>query len=376
MARRVFLHIGLPKTATTYLQTIVWSNRDVAAAQGLTLPGRERRDHLWASRVVRETPKRPRPDREHEAWRRILDDVAAATGDVLISHEFFAAASGAQARAVLEALAPAEVHVVITAREPLGLFTASWQESLKNRGTTPMAEYGRTESSRPEDIWDWRTLDLRLVLRRWRKAVAADRIHVLPLDPRAARDEIWHRFAGLLGLDAAAFDTSAGFSNQSMGVVEAELLRRVNHHLHGFSSALDRGVWIRSFLADDRLVPRGGERFWPLPDQIEDCRRRGEATLRFLREHPVDVVGDPELLRVPTVIEPRRTPDSVTDAEIAAAGAEVIAVLLEDVRAARRGSAAVEADDVEVGEDDGGPRAPASVLGRVRLGRRRNGGAG
>ena len=183
MTRRVFLHIGLPKTATTYLQTILWSNRDVALAQGLLLPGRERRDHLWASRVVRETPKRPRPEREHEAWQRILADIAAnERHDVLISHEFFAAASAPQVRRLLEALAPAEVHVVVTAREPLGLFTASWQESLKNRGTTPMAEYGRTESSRPEDIWDWRTLDLRLVLGRWRRVVAPERIHVLPLE--------------------------------------------------------------------------------------------------------------------------------------------------------------------------------------------------
>ena len=28
MVRRVFVHIGLPKTATSYLQTIIWSNRD------------------------------------------------------------------------------------------------------------------------------------------------------------------------------------------------------------------------------------------------------------------------------------------------------------------------------------------------------------
>ena len=28
MVDRVFVHIGLPKTATSYLQTIIWSNRD------------------------------------------------------------------------------------------------------------------------------------------------------------------------------------------------------------------------------------------------------------------------------------------------------------------------------------------------------------
>jgi len=28
MARRVFLHIGLPKTGTTFIQTAMWLNRE------------------------------------------------------------------------------------------------------------------------------------------------------------------------------------------------------------------------------------------------------------------------------------------------------------------------------------------------------------
>jgi hypothetical protein len=56
VARRVFIHLGLPKTATTFLQTILWGSRDRLRADGVLLPGDERRDHLWASRVVREDP--------------------------------------------------------------------------------------------------------------------------------------------------------------------------------------------------------------------------------------------------------------------------------------------------------------------------------
>ena len=336
MVRRVFVHIGLPKTATTYLQTILWGNRDVVRRQGLLLPGRERRDHLWASRVVREEPeKRRRPEREHRAWARMLADLAGTDGDALISHEFFAAASAEQARSMVDQLAPAEVHVVVTAREPLGLFTASWQESLKNKATAPMADYSRRVSRSPQSIWNWRTLDLRLVLERWAEAVPAARTHVLPLDPGAPREEIWHRFAGLLGLDAGSVDLSGSFPNQSMGVVEAELLRRVNEHLVDFDQAFDKGVYLRSFLADERLVPRGGDRYWPLPDQVDDCRERGERAVAYLAEHGVDVVGDAALLRVPGELEARRTPDTVTDAEVAAAGAEVIAGLLGDVREMR-----------------------------------------
>ncbi|WP_156391005.1 MULTISPECIES: hypothetical protein [unclassified Nocardioides] len=352
--RRVFVHIGLPKTATTYLQTILWANRDVVRKQGLLLPGRERRDHLWASRVVREEPERTRrPEREHDAWSRIRADLARWDGDGLVSHEFFAAANAEQAQAMVEQLAPAEVHVVVTAREPLGLFTASWQESLKNRGTARMEDYSRRESPSPQMIWNWRTLDLRLVLRRWSRAVPPERIHVLPLDPGAPREEIWHRFAALLGISADGVDLSSSFPNQSMGVVEAELLRRVNEHLDDFQSSFDRGVYIRTFLADERLVPRGGERYWPGPDRVEECRTRGDRAIAFLGRRPFDVVGDVELLRVPADLEPRRTPDTVTDAEVADAAAEVVAGLLGDVRelrrSRRRGRRVEDSDDPEDG---------------------------
>lgn len=336
MARRVFLHIGLPKTATSYLQTILWSSRDQLRAEGLLLPGTERRDHLWASRVVREGEKiHKRPEREQTSWDRLRTELAGWEGDGLVSHEFFAAASAEQAVAMVEALAPAQVEVVVTAREPLGLFTASWQESLKNKSTTPMADYSRSVSPHPTAIWNWRTLDLRLVLERWSEAVPHERIHVLPLDRTAARDEIWHRFGGLLGLDTAAYDLSQSFPNESMGVVEAELLRRVNGHLDGFDKAFDRGVYIRTFLADERLVPRRGEPFWPYPEQVEDCRARSVAAIDYLREHAVDVVGDVEHLRVPDELPERRTPDSVTDAEVADAATELVATLLGDVRALR-----------------------------------------
>ena len=57
MAERVFLHVGLPKTATTYLQTILWGNREALGDAGRPAArARRRYEHLWASRIVREDP--------------------------------------------------------------------------------------------------------------------------------------------------------------------------------------------------------------------------------------------------------------------------------------------------------------------------------
>jgi hypothetical protein len=334
---RVFVHIGLPKTATSYLQTILWSNREALRACGVVVPGAERRDHLWASRTVREERSQDRaPELHRTAWDRLRAELSSSPGTGLLSHEFFAAASARQAGAMVEALSPAEVHLVVTAREPLGLFTASWQESLKNGATTPMPDYARRESTSSSAIWNWRTLDLRLVLERWTQAVAPQRVHVLVLDPDAPREDVWNRFARVLGVSSQGIDLSASFPNTSMGVAEAETLRRVNDRLSGFRNAFDQGVYIRTFLSDERLVPRGGDRFWPEPDQVEECRRRADEAIAHLKGAPYDVVGDLEHLRVPQQLEPRRSTLSVTDDEVATVAVDLVAAMLGDVRGLRR----------------------------------------
>ena len=72
--RRVFLHVGLPKTGTTYLQQVVWANRDRLRSAGLFLPGFGHREHLWAALDLQE---RPRLARRHAGRPR---GVAAARG--------------------------------------------------------------------------------------------------------------------------------------------------------------------------------------------------------------------------------------------------------------------------------------------------------
>ncbi len=327
---RVFVHVGLPKTGTSYLQTILWSNRPALREAGLLVPGRERRDHLWASLVVRDDPSvRRRGPRAPEAWDVVRDEIEAWDGDALISHEFLSAASADQATQMVEELAALgrgrEVHVIATAREPLSLFTSSWQEHLKNKGSRRIGRYAAEVSDEPTVVWNWRALDLRLVLERWSTAVPAERVHVV------TAPDLWERFCSVVGVDPAGVEP-AGFANSSMGVVEAETLRRLNPRLSGFKRAFDRGVWIRSYLADDRLVPRGGEPFWPGPKQVAECRRRGEDAVRFVRESGFDVVGDLDSLQVPAEVPERRHPDTVTDTEVADVALDLVADLLEDVR--------------------------------------------
>lgn len=340
MATKVFLHLGLPKTGTTYLQTVMWADRDRMRAQGVLLPGRERRDHLWTTRIIREDPHlHTYEERVRESWGVLKAEIAAWDGTALISHEFFAGAAPEQAARMVAALAPAEVHLVVTAREPVGLYSGGWQESLKNRDSRTMAEFAAAEvSESPMSVWNWRTLDLRLVLERWGPTVPPEHVHVLPVPPPGSpRELLWQRYATLIGLDPDSFDLSVTFPNPSMGVAEAETLRRVNDHLKDadFERPFDRGVYIRTFLADERLATRAGEKYWPTEDVVAECRRRAVDAVAHIEASAYDVIGDVRDLLVPEALEPRRTVDSVTDAEVADVATALAGQMLHDVRRIR-----------------------------------------
>ena len=334
MARTVFFHVGLPKTGTTYLQTLLWNNAEELRRQGVLMPGSSVREHLWASGAVREDPRLDRRGPEAAgAWERIAEEIVAWPGTAVVSHEFFAAASADQAARAMQRLGDAEVHVVVTARDTVSLVTARWQEFVKNGSTVPIDEYPTREETSPEYEWDWGTLDLADVLARWGASLPPERVHVLTLPrPGTPRDELWLRFARLVGIDPAPCDPSGSVQNESLGVVEVELLRRVNGDLVDFTSALDRGNWIRGYLAQGKLVPRGGEKFWPSADRVKVLRARGDRAVDFVLAQGYDVIGDAEDLRTPLALAERRHPEDVTEAELVAAASATIAAMMTDVR--------------------------------------------
>jgi hypothetical protein len=361
MANKVYFHIGVPKTGTTYLQTIMWRHADRLRDAGVLLPATDLSDHRWGSLVIRDDPKlEHRPPRARGSWDRILRDVRRWPGTAVISHEFYATASAEQAWRAVEALAPAEVHLVVTARDPLSLLTASWQEVLKYRSTTPLDEFSTDVSRSPHDLWNWRGLDAAEVLDRWGPTVPAERVHVIPARQLGAGGrDLWDRFAGLF-TEPAAYDVDLGVRNQSMGLVECELLRRTTPHLD-LGSARAVTIWVRGYLAEQTLVPRSGERFLPGPGRVKECRDRGEQMVKRLRAAGYDVLGDLDDLLVPSELPSLRTPADVTAEELADAAAGVIAALVRDRRDADR--------QLHVAPAPADPK-PAGLLARLGVGRR------
>ena len=333
MADQVFLHIGLPKTGTTYLQSVLWGSKQALARDGFLLPGAGHREHLWAAL---ELQGRPHLEQRHPqapgTLARLVKAVNRHRGPAILTHEFMCGAGREQARGLVESLAPAQVHVVITARDTLGMLTSGWAEYVKNGGTKPLSRMrGERLGGQPE--FGWRTWDLGGVLRRWGRLVPPERVHVLPMPGSGApRDQHWRNFAGVLGLDADRYDAPEEPRNPALGVVQIELLRRVNRHLTAFRKPVDRGTWIRGYLAEGHLVRQEGERLASDEDQVADCRERAERAIGIIERRGYQVVGSIESLRVPVQAPTGPRPDTVSNGELLDSATTLVADLLADVR--------------------------------------------
>lgn len=332
MAERVFWHIGLPKTGTTYLQGLLWASKPELAGEGLLLPGSGHRRHLLASLELRgDRTLHKRPGDTRAPWRRLVREVNAWPGDALITHEFFCAASSEQVRAGVEAFEGSQVHVLVTARAMVDLGISRWQEWVRNGGVHDIDSYPPRERYAPTDSWGWGSFDLADVLDRWGAVLPHERIHVLPMAGGSDPVDLWRRFAGVLGVDPDGVQQSTTEMNRSMGIVETELLRRINPHLTPFHRPFDRGHWIRGFLAKPDVIAPSGERFRPGPEKLAELQRRGERAVEALRTGGYDVVGDLSLLQ-PRDVSACRHPSEVTDSEMLDAAVQAVAALMVKIR--------------------------------------------
>ena len=205
MPRRVFLHIGTPKSGTTYLQEKLALNRDAIAEQGLSYPSTRTGNHFEAALDLIEERWAGQLEVARGQWGALVGEARKASGDVLVSHEILAAASPAQVATAMAAFADDEVHIVLTARDLARQIPAEWQENIKHRGRRSFAKFNsmivKARRTNP-DLWFWRVQAIPDVLTRWGNGLPPARIHVVTVPPRdEPRDLLWRRFAGVVGID-------------------------------------------------------------------------------------------------------------------------------------------------------------------------------
>lgn len=295
--KKVYLHVGSPKSGTTYLQSVLRGNIDRLADAGVLVAGRTHTELVHAGLVIREDPRAEKllDDEQRDSWNRVVAQVAKwRGGSVIISYELLSAASAEQAQRAIADLGDVEVHIVITSRDLARSVVSGWQERLKFKLTLPLDEVGPKEDGE----FGWLTLDPRGIAKRWGDTLPPEQVHIVtvPADRSGASDQLWLRFAeacGIAGVDG--IDTDDAVANESLSPVTAELLRRFNGRLKesgSYRTSLEQAVWLRDTLAHQVLVPQGGESLGITDEQYQRWHERSLKVVAALDKSKYTIHGD------------------------------------------------------------------------------------
>ncbi len=298
---RIYLHIGEPKTGTTFLQDALWGNRSRLAAQGLQLPGYGNRDHSRASRDLRETPRTASDPADPwiGEWDVLAAQALCARGRAVISNELLAASSPRQSERAVRSLLRAEVHVVVTVRDFAAILPAEWQEAVKCGGVAGWEAWlgeviaAERAADRRDRSWFWRVHDTLAILDMWSRHIPPDQVHVVTVPRRHSPDLLWARFAAAVGIDPGGCDLTRAQRNSSLGPAETEFLRRMNQALPDQLPDWFYTREIKQILAHGVLSARPHRPRLALPPRAEAwAAEQAETLLAGLRDGKYDIVGD------------------------------------------------------------------------------------
>lgn len=295
----MFVHIGAPKTGTTFVQNVLWLNREALAADGVLYPYESRHEHFRAMLDARELAWGAKPRSfSRGAWDAVARRSATWGGHtVVLGNEILGGANEPQIKRIVDSFESAEVHVVFTARDLARQLVSDWQEHIKHRHTITLEDFVDEliergfAAQRPFGEMFWGLHDADHVLRRWSKIVPAERIHLVTLPhPGAVGNPLWERFCAVTGLDPDRYSLDVRRSNPSLGRAEAEVLRRLNRRIMKLEPP-HYDALVRMRLTGSTLKGKGGRLVLP-EGRIPWVADRSRTLVDALAGSGYDVVGD------------------------------------------------------------------------------------
>ncbi len=332
----VYLHIGSPKTGTTYIQDVLWANREALEADGVLLPGSYRYARVQAARDLL---KWEAGDEElPQTWRKLAGEVNRWPGrSAIISQEFLCWASADQIEAIVQSFPKSRVEIVLTTRDLARLLPAQWQTAMRQRNTWTLDEYadsvagfgdGKQAKMAPRRFW--RRQDYGPILQRWVDAVGLTQVRVVTLPPSGGDPaELWNRFCRACHIDRETTEPG-GASHESLGAVSAELMRRLNAHptidempMRTYHQSVN-GALTRRVLGKRRSLEPG----LALPDgHFAWAERESARVIADIKALDVEVIGDLEDLRPLPAKNPPVAPEKLPTEDLLAAALDGLAGL-------------------------------------------------
>lgn len=322
-ARTVYLHVGLPKTGTTYVQSALWQSRDRLAAAGCLIPG-EKRVSGWlaASDLLGRRPRGAEAPAVEGAWNKMVEAIGRWGGDrVIFSEELLVSATRRHAQRMIRSLGSADLHVVVTVRDLARTLPSVWQQEIRKGRTWTWAEFVAAVRN-PDDgpvtagVAYWLRFDVERILSMWEGVIPPGNIHVVIVPPPASEPGVLlGRFAEAIGIDPSLLASQQPDVNTSLGVVEAEALRRLNVGLEDLNERQYARVVVQSVVP--ALQARTSLTRSRMPVEHQDwVAEKSDELVAFLKQRPYHVVGDLAELAPQAETGPVDNPDDLDEAEL------------------------------------------------------------
>ena len=334
--RIVYLHIGLGKTGTSTLQRALSEQQGPLSELGIEVPGS---GHGSTRRAVYDLMGRriggadaADNARVAGAWRPFAAAIADSTAPtVVISEEMLALARPRTVRRLVQSLAPRRVVVVVTVRDLARTLGSFWQQQLmmgRTETLTQFLEAVRDPAAGPAStgVGFWLRQDLPRVLDAWQSVVPPEDFRIVTVPaPGQPVEQLNDRFAEVIGAPAGLLRGRRPQGNASVGVTEAEVVRRLNVLL-GDTLAENQRLQLMQVVRL-ALVERQGAPIRVPADQHGWIAARAEEMVAAIREHGYPVVGSLDDL------VPQRGPEDVApvdEGELAGAALTALAAVSRD----------------------------------------------
>ncbi|MGH3336905.1 MAG: hypothetical protein ACRDOZ_13875 [Nocardioides sp.] len=336
MSTRVLLHVGTPKTGTSYLQDVLFRNRRTLEHAGIFYPAERFDAHFLAALDLMQLPWGGLESEAHGAWDRMAAAVRAWHGTAVISHEILATASRTQIARALSSLGhpDTEVHLVLSLRDLVRQIPAEWQENVKHRSGFSYHDFLATirDPAREGRVatWFWGVQEIPDILNRWAADLPPERVHLVTVPaPGGPPDLLWERFCEALGLTGLDLDREGERTNPSLGAPETALLRRINLRANRAVPPVRYRPLVRELLAHQTLSRRTGSPRLTLPPDVHPwAQALAGVWIDEIKARGYHVVGDLGDLVGPPVAETYADPDHPAESEVADAAVDAIRALL------------------------------------------------
>lgn len=307
----VLVHVGMHKTGTTAMQSVLADLRAELAPLGVSYPGDRESHHAEARSLTRgslgwQTAPVPPPD--PSVWADLAAQIRRTKGRVVISSEFLSSATEDQIRQLVRDLGPDRAHILIGVRNLGPVAISSWQQTLKQGRISTLDRWLQANFVRPDpgqpDPWFWSRFDPVAAIDRWSHAAGAERVSVVVVRD-GDRDLLPSTFERLLDLPPGRLaGQRVPRSNRGLTAAEAEVVRRVNAELRGRLEWTEYDTVVRNGAIRRMIESRS-----PAPDEarpqlpewvLEQVEAEGRRVAEQIEASGVRVIGDPAELSRPT----------------------------------------------------------------------------